>query len=194
MSKTGKRPLDEVLPVAQHIAGVLGEHCTRIEIAGSLRRQRPMVGDIEIVALPRRAVNLLGEEEVALPSALDTFLRGRVKLEKDGPLQKSFWYGSFKVDLFLPASPAHWGCVYLLRTGSHDFNMWLMSHRSGQAGVRFHDGRLMRRFGSELLDTPEEADVFAALNMAFVPPQQRDDGGWFAYLKDSTQARKEDEK
>lgn len=52
MSEKQKQPLSRVLSVAQEIAGALDLGCVRVEIAGSLRRQKPDIGDIEIVALP----------------------------------------------------------------------------------------------------------------------------------------------
>ena len=38
--------------VAQEICNALGQGCERIEIAGSLRREKPDVGDIEILYIP----------------------------------------------------------------------------------------------------------------------------------------------
>ena len=34
-----------------------------------------------------------------------------------------------------------------------------------------------------LVDAPEEADVFDLLKMGFVPPADRDDRKWLAYVK-----------
>jgi DNA polymerase/3'-5' exonuclease PolX len=61
MSAAVKFPYPVVLPIAGRIVEALRPYCERIEIAGSLRREKPMVGDIEIVAIPRRPVDLFGE-------------------------------------------------------------------------------------------------------------------------------------
>ena len=70
MSTTTKSPRANILPVAEHLVAVLGRFCTRIELAGSLRRQTPMVGDIEIVAVPVPRLDLFGHPITA--STADT--------------------------------------------------------------------------------------------------------------------------
>ena len=50
---TGTRVLlAEAAAVADSLAGLLTLACHRLEIAGSIRRGRPDVGDIEMVAVP----------------------------------------------------------------------------------------------------------------------------------------------
>lgn len=189
MSATAKSPLAEARRTAAHIANTLAPFCHTIEIAGSIRRERPQVGDIEIVALPRRQTDLLG---IAVPGLmpLEAFLQEkRVQIIKGGynpknkGLQKymQFKYGRFSVDLFMPESAAHWGSIFTIRTGSHDFNMWLMNSRAPAVGVKFISG-LLYTWQRQLIPTPEEEDVFAALKMPFVPPADRDDGRWLRYL------------
>jgi DNA polymerase/3'-5' exonuclease PolX len=173
-----KRPYSDVLPVAQRVIKGIAPYCERVEIAGSLRRKRPFIGDIEIVALPKRAVDLFGQP-ASLPTELDLFLRGRLTkdLVKDGDKYKQFPYADHQVDLFLPASAAHWGCIFLIRTGSYEFNQWLMNVRQRQAGVMFRDGLLHN--GQSVIPTPEEEDVFEALGLPFIAPELRDDERWF---------------
>lgn len=184
MSKNNKRPYADVLPVAQHIVSQLQPFCDRIEIAGSLRRQRPMIGDIEIVALPTRTLNLF-RQPTDKPTQLDLFLREKLgpNLGKDGDKYKQFTYGRFQVDLFLPASPDHWACVYLIRTGSHDFNMFIMSYQSRQRRVTFRHGQLFERHSETPLHTPDETAVFDHLHMDFVPPEKRDRNMWLDYVR-----------
>ena len=184
MSAGQKQPYSKLYPMAQHIAEAIGPFCERLEIAGSLRRGRPMVGDIEIVALPKLTRDLFDEPLPDAPTPLDAFLAQKgVKLSKNGRRFKQFVYGGVSVDLWLPASAAHWGTILLIRTGSHDFNSWLMSERQHKAGVMFSDGRLYDRRTGLLVDAPEEAAVFDLLKMGFVPPADRDDRKWLAYVK-----------
>ncbi len=190
MSTTAtKTPLADAQRTAVHIANTLAPFCDRIAVAGSIRRQRPHIGDIEIVALPKRQTDLLG---IVVPGLmpLEAFLQERgVQIVKGGydPKKKEvqkylqFKYGRYSVDLFLPESPSHWGSIFTIRTGSHDFNMWLMSTRAPAVGVKFING-LLYTWGRQLIPTPEEEDVFAAVQMDFVPPEKRDEGGWLGYV------------
>jgi DNA polymerase/3'-5' exonuclease PolX len=184
MSADIKVPIESVLPMAQEIAGKLSSYCDRIEIAGSIRRGRAMVSDIELVALPtiEHTRNLLGEI-VKNHSKLDYFLEKHgVPMIKNGAKYKQFRYAGRTVDLFLPESAAHWGCIYLIRTGSHEFNLWLMNDVQKAAGVQFDKGRLYR--SGVLLDTPEEPDVFDALGLPWIPPVgYRDDHRWVELIK-----------
>lgn len=191
MSATTKTPLADAQRTAAHIASTLAPFCDRIEVAGSIRRERPLVGDIEIVALPKRQTDLLGIVAPGM-TALESFLREKsVQIIKGGynpknkGLQKyiQFKYGRFSVDLFMPESAAHWGSIFTIRTGSHDFNMWLMNTRAPQVGVKFISG-LLYTWQRQLIPTPEEGDVFAALQMPFVPPTDRDDGRWLRYVEE----------
>lgn len=51
---TGKRwPNEEALAIAQDFVDVLSDSCERLQIAGSLRRRKPFVKDVEIVFVPR---------------------------------------------------------------------------------------------------------------------------------------------
>lgn len=181
MSATDKQPYGKILPVAQQIVTALTPFCERIEIAGSIRRQRPMIGDIEIVVLPKRPINLFGEPLLNVPTELDIFLKDQgVTLVKDGAKYKQFLYGLHKVDLFLPETLNHWGCIFAIRTGSHEFNMWLMNVQQKRAWVRFVDGRLLQN-GQEL-ETIEEKQVFDALGLPFIPPTQRDNNAWLSFV------------
>lgn len=181
MSKTEKIPYNKAIVTANHLIDTLRPYCDRIELAGSLRRRRPMIGDIEIVALPRPILDLIGDPikpQKNQPSTLlDLFLINKgVNLAKDGPKMKQFKYGRYTVDLFLPETPDHWGCIYLIRTGSVQFSKWLMTDAQHQAGLRFVDGRL-HSIGTPL-NTPEEEDVFTALNLPWISPTMRDDHKW----------------
>ena len=51
MSKT-KRPLADAERIAAAIVADLAPFCARIQVAGSVRRRKEAVGDIELVAIP----------------------------------------------------------------------------------------------------------------------------------------------
>lgn len=173
-----KLPYAEVMPFAERIVEAITPFCLRVEIAGSLRRRKSEVGDIEIVAIPKRPKNLFGKELTNEPTMLDSFLdSNNVQFNTRGPLMQQFKYGKHTVDLFLPMIPT-WGAIMTIRTGSADFSRWLvMSQAAGGAcpeGVRFWQGRVFHNM--RVLETPEEADVFAALGLAWIEPVDRN--GW----------------
>lgn len=176
MSTATRTPLPVIRPVADRIIEFLRPHCRRIEVAGSIRREKPLVGDIEIVAIPIRPMTLFGEELFDRPTSLDRFLDqlGRITFSKRGARYQQFTAGRYTVDLFLPTADT-WGSVFTIRTGSWEFSRWLVTSQAAGGAkpneVVFQDGRLLAN--GRLLDTPEETDVFAALGLAWIEPRLR---------------------
>jgi DNA polymerase/3'-5' exonuclease PolX len=50
---TPRIPLARAVSIAETTRAALAPHCERIAIAGSVRRRRSFVGDIELVCIPR---------------------------------------------------------------------------------------------------------------------------------------------
>jgi DNA polymerase (family 10) len=174
----------EVLPIAQELVDLLSDGCARLEIAGSLRRRRPEVGDIELVAIPRvqEETDLFGQV-VHVRSALDELLTAigvQVFATKSGPRFKQFPWRGMMVDLFVQLDPATWGVNFTIRTGSADFAKWLVTWQvNGGAlpnDMYVRDARIWQR--GIVLSTPEEADVFRLIGLAWIPPEERERGQW----------------
>lgn len=185
MSKTAtKMPYDYAIGLAEHLVLKLRPGCERILIAGSLRRHKAEIGDIEIVAMPKleTTLDLFGMPIAGLErSGLDDCL-AQLSTEgytKNGPKYKQFIYEGVSVDLFI-ASAQTWGCVATIRTGSADFTHWLVTPRRSGGGcpshIKFSEGRLLS--GGAHHPTPEEVDVFAALETPWIEPTDRIDGRW----------------
>jgi len=137
--------------------------CKRIEVAGSTRREKPDdIKDVEIVIIPEasKLIDLGG---------LITSYGGKFPSK-----YTSFWYnGRAKIDLFT-TTPECWGCIYLIRTGSADFSKAIVT-RAKRKDLAFLQGRLWGGGDMQALDTPEEADVFKALGLAYIEPPKRID-------------------
>lgn len=175
MSTLVRTPLHIAEPVAHRLANGIRPYCHRVELAGSLRRQMPTIGDIEIVAIPIRPRTLFGEELFDQSTQLDQFLDGAgIQFERRGAKFQQFRYGGYMVDLFLPTVDT-WGSVFTIRTGSADFSRWLVTSQAGGGAkpgeLAFNEGRLYAR--GRLLLTPEEEDVFAAVGLAWIDPRLR---------------------
>lgn len=189
-----RRPLAEAAALATELADLLHASCERIEIAGSIRRQRPDIGDLELVAIPQHAsqVDLFGE-----PCASVNLLEERVawlldvgemfpRLTADGQQRlglkyKALTYRGMAVDLFITTTEC-WGVIFTIRTGPADFSHRLVTSQSqrmqdGRYGLlpnhlRVRDGRLVGTDGQPL-DTPTEESVFAAIGLPWISPEQR---------------------
>lgn len=165
------------LGLAVAIINRLDTHCRRIEIAGSLRRQKAEIGDLEFVAIPHQDLydytdDLLatGRIRPGTPKAWGTKLRRFVFMTNSGRL--------VTCELWLQPSPATWGINYMIRTGSADFAHKMVTPQSRGGwmpdGYKVDGGRVW--LGRTPLDTREEEDVFRLWGMDYVPPHLRTNG------------------
>lgn len=190
------------MALAEVLVASMAGACERCVVAGSIRRLKPVVKDIEIVAVPTwregPARVLFDEEFPPQPVsrlwewAVDAETCGRVRWIKPGegapipwaPRPDGRYYrglvegcvggrGGIKLDLFI-ARPTNFGLIYTIRTGSGDFSRALMIYAK-RIGYSVQGGDLWDAAG-ELVETRQERDVFAALRLAWVEPAERIDG------------------
>lgn len=181
--------LEQASQLAQKILDSMRPFAERAEIAGSIRRQKEEVKDIEIVAIPAHGLplDLFGEEPANLlyDWAQQMEQEGRIKWIKPGtheiipwPLNPAgkYWRGllikaQIKLDLFLTKKET-WGATYLIRTGSSEFSYRIVSEIAHKAGLQFAEGKLYDK-NYAVIATPEENDVFRALGIAYIEPKDR---------------------
>jgi DNA polymerase/3'-5' exonuclease PolX len=178
MSERPKQPFVIMMKTARLLVTRLAPACERIEIAGSLRRKKALVSDIELVAIPKPVVNLLGEptgDRTELDALLDTL---PVHFTKRGRKYQQFWFDGtqlpFYVDLFLPL-PECWAVVYMIRTGSADFSRRMVTAQSQGGympdGYRVQDGRVW--VDGRALDIADERALFGLWGMDYIEPEDR---------------------
>lgn len=172
---TAKRLADDIL---HHVLPVMD----RVEIAGSIRRRKPVVGDIELVGIPsnqEKLIKLLDEVgqhiKPGVPGAVPwspkptaRYLRLRLPQEMN-------------LDFFL-GTPNNWGGLFMMRTGS-------AADQNGNVFSGFVPGIFKRwktisgggrmtecmptTVDGEQISIPEEQSFFDLLGMNFVPPEER---------------------
>lgn len=188
--------LTEATQIADDVIGLLEPVCTRIVVAGSIRRGKPDgIHDIEIVCIP-----LLGQGGDLLALSDTNLLNERIEemlaertfhLHKDesgktcnGDKHKKLNYGDALIDLYT-AEPGNWGNILAIRTGNADFSHALVTPRSMQPFAT--DGKLMPGLkpsylkqdggylwhAEERIECLEEEDFFKALGVPFVEPSKR---------------------
>lgn len=179
---------EEAHALAEEVKAVLAEGCTRIEIAGSLRRRMAVIGDIELIAIPKMApVAGLFEEQAGEISLLDEVVSANYRVIKGGPKYKqlSIGMGTVTCDLFIQPDPATWGTNMMIRTGCADFSKWIVTERQKGGALPGYmtvaDARLWAN--GKLVETPEEADFFHAIGLRWIPPEERCKAYWGESLK-----------
>ena len=173
---------------AESICAQIRDSCVRVQVAGSIRRRKPMVHDIDIVVIPRFGIGQSNSlfEDVVERNELEAVVRelahvGKVKIKKHGErvLCLSFLGVEVPVDLYI-ASEETWSTLLLIRTGSKEHNIFLCS-RARQLGMQLKaDGSGLHRNGN-LIASDSESSIFSALGLTYVPPEGREvvsTGNW----------------
>jgi DNA polymerase/3'-5' exonuclease PolX len=193
----------EAMTIAEALVEAIHPHCERVEIAGSLRRRKDVVKDIEICVIPRTEMrpdpsNLFAEPVNTDVLYADWAVRGssficgesttvnEVRWIKpateeiiDWPVKPfgKYWRGllpgQIKLDLFLLTEET-WPVLFLIRTGSREFNLGLIDYAKNRRGVVIEHGNLIDH-GRTVRSVKEETDVFDYLGLEYVKPQERRD-------------------
>lgn len=153
--------------IAEKVKTELAPHCQRIEIAGSIRRKKPNVKDIEIVAIPKPYDVGLFESGIA------TVVNRWKKVKGELPCkytQRDLPEG-IKLDLFF-ATPENWGAIFAIRTGSADFSHKVLATRWKKLGYTSSGGVLSR--DGETIYIREERELFELLGLDWVEPENRE--------------------
>jgi DNA polymerase (family X) len=153
------------------IAGALQPLCKRIEVAGSVRRQRPEVNDIDFVVLDADPVKF--RERACLNGTVvkdgDDILIVRLR---DG-LQVDFYFAHGPKKELLETVPGNWGSVMLCRTGSKEHNVHL-AKTALACGYKWRTMvGIVDSAGNVLASETEEA-IFSALSLPYIEPERRE--------------------
>jgi DNA polymerase/3'-5' exonuclease PolX len=151
--------LQEAQKIAEKYLNILKPYCQKIRIAGSIRREKPEVKDIEIVAIPQDLEGFSAEVNKLQ----------KVKGEPTGKYTQRILPEGIKLDLFM-ANERNWGNIFLIRTGNWQFSKQIMN-RILRMGLKQRDGYLWQ--GDKMLECKEEDDIFNILKLDFISPKNR---------------------
>ncbi|MGC9529182.1 MAG: DNA polymerase/3'-5' exonuclease PolX [Candidatus Bipolaricaulaceae bacterium] len=160
--------LGYVRPLAADLCRRLGEGdlFPRLEPAGSMRRGRETVGDLDLLAVsprPEEAVQAF----LALPEVDEVLARGT----KRSSVRLA---GGFQVDLRIVPEES-FGAALQYFTGSKEHNIRLRE-RAVARGYKLNEYGLFDAQGERLAGRTEE-EVYRALGLQFIPPELREDQG-----------------
>lgn len=165
------------LKMAEKIEGELLPFCERTAIAGSIRRRRPHVNDIDLVLLPKpgKLGSIKGRCMMRGHVVTDGDQNAiyRYRLADATELQLDIFFARPAASDLLTATPGNFGSLLLFRTGSKEHNIFLVEHakRMGlvwkpYAGVFTIDG--------QCLAAESEDEIFKALDLAWIKPEARE--------------------
>jgi DNA polymerase (family 10) len=153
--------LEEAERLAQDFIEEIRPFCERIQVAGSVRRKRPEVKDVDLVMIVRDWFGL------------NATLQKLGKLVLDGPKVKRILYKGAQIDMYV-ATPKTWATLLLIRTGSVDHNIRLctIARSKGMHLSASGDG-LFDQEGKRIAGDNEES-IYEALGLEYEKPEERD--------------------
>ena len=190
---TARLPLGVAWPIAervkQHLAGVKG--VKRIEAAGSLRRGRDTIGDLDILVSADDS-EAVREAFCTMDGVTDVSARGetkcsvRMKVSTDTgrwSIAKDLDGSTIGVDLRTVPSEV-FGAALMYFTGSKDHNVRLreratkMGFTLNEYGLFEDDGEASPQSrGIDPIASEEETDVYSKLELPWIAPELREDAG-----------------
>lgn len=156
----------QALIIAEKVKGELEPHCERIEIAGSIRRKKSEVKDIEIVAIPKPyGVGLLRSGIVIVVEKWKK-VRGSFPCKYTQRILPE----GIKLDLFF-ATKENWGQILAIRTGSAEYSHKVLAIGWVKAGYKSKEGTLYK--DDKPIEVREEIDLFNLIGIKYIPPEER---------------------
>src|SRR6266704_33148 len=169
--------LSEALPIAERLLEALRSHpdVIRTSAAGSLRRHREVIGDIDLLASAKKPVKVL-DFFTQQPGILEIIAKGETKASV-------LLQGGIQSDLRV-VSDAEFPFALMYFTGNKEHNI-VMRQRAIERGLRLNEYGLFRsktetRDPKLLVACKTEGEIFEKLGLHLVPPEMREDMGEFA--------------
>lgn len=162
-------PREQMVPLVAEIVYALADYVGQVEVAGSFRRQKETVADLEfVIAKPVGILHIMFDGFHKWCHANMLNIRGVDE-------RVSGVYKNVQLD-FEITPPDNFGAALLYFTGSKEFNIGMRA-RAKELGYKLNQRGLYvvdMYDDSSLVASETEEDIFEALSLAFIPPQQRE--------------------
>jgi DNA polymerase (family 10) len=166
---TGRMCLDTAFTTAENVISALKKlpQVAKISPAGSLRRMKETVRDIDILATSKR-----GE------GVMDAFvnLQDVAAITAQGPTKSSvLTKGNIQVDLRVVA-PESYGAALMYFTGSKAHNI-KMREMAVKKGLKINEYGVFRAKGNKAIAGKSEEEIYSLFKMPYIEPELREGMG-----------------
>lgn len=186
MSTTETRlPLEQAEAVAEAFRALFAGDYRAWVVAGSVRRRKADVGDIEHVVIPevgevRRPGEMFADRGPLVHARLDAMAeRGDIALARYGEAEQTRWgsklrglvWRGVKHEVYF-ATPENFGAILAIRTGPREHSMWIVD-RLRQRGFQLAGGRVVHIAGQQLQHVPTESALYRLCGVDEPPPPEQ---------------------
>jgi DNA polymerase (family 10) len=164
-----RTPLGRALPLAEELAAALrrAPGVRRVEVAGSVRRRKETIGDIDLLATSTAAERTI-RAFTRLPQVADVLEAGETKAvirHREG----------LQVDLRV-VGPESFGAALTYFTGSKQHNI-RVREMGVKRGLKISEYGVFRAKSGRRVAGATEEEVYAAVGLPWIPPELREDAG-----------------
>src|SRR6516225_3333384 len=164
--RRGNYLLGRTVPIAKQLCKYLEDYADRVAYAGSVRRMKEVVHDVDILAASKDAAKTM-QAFLKMPFVEAVLAQGgtkaSVRVQDD-----------LQVDLRV-VDPQSWGAAMHYFTGSKAHNI-RMRERAIKQGLKLNEYGLFDT-DDKYVAGAEEADIFEKLGLPYIPPVLREDWG-----------------
>jgi len=166
---TGRMLLGYALPLAEEVITFLRENnqIDNISTAGSLRRMKETIGDIDILASTADAERMM-ETFTKLPMVKQVIAHGTTK-------SSILTYEGVQIDLRVVDNQC-FGAALQYFTGSKEHNVKLREYAQ-KKGYKINEYGIYRIDDEEKKGGEKEEEIYQILGMEWIPPEMREDQG-----------------
>lgn len=164
-----RQPLGKVLPIANDIVENLRKKApvNKISVAGSIRRWKDTIRDIDILATSRDPKSVMNAF-VHMPQVKDVLMHGPTK-------SSVIIHEGIQVDLRV-VEEGSFGAALAYFTGSKAHNIRLRE-MAVKAGLKINEYGIFREKDDRKIGGEKEEDVYRVLGLSYIPPELREDTG-----------------
>jgi DNA polymerase (family 10) len=165
----GRFRLAEALTYAETIVKTLSDvrGVSKIDIAGSLRRRKETIGDIDILVISKSSRKIM-DAFTSMSTVADILAKGETK---SSVLLRS----GIQVDLRILDAESYGAALHYF-TGSKDHNV-VMRDRAKRMGRKISEYGIFEVATDKKLGGKKEEDIFRQVDLPFIPPELRENSG-----------------
>jgi DNA polymerase (family 10) len=155
----------EAILIANELCNRIDEFCEKYDIAGSIRQGKEMVGDVDIVIIPKTPV----DEFIAK-------IKETIEFEYGGTKKLFGMFMGRPVNIFITNKDSYGACLYQ-STGPAMYNV----HKRQMAkrkGFKLNEYGLFNRETNEKVAGHTEESIFEALGWSYKAPTERKAPTW----------------
>lgn len=164
---SGRMPLPAARAIAYGVRDKLKEvkGVEAIDVAGSIRRGRETIGDIDILVATSGEPQPIFEAFVTLPEVEEVLVRGDTKTS-------ARLRNGMQVDVRI-VRPEQFGAALHYFTGSKEHHVKLRT-RAKKMGLKINEYGVFPRDSDTPVASKTEEDLYACLDLQFIPPELRE--------------------